>query len=94
MDDAINIGQAIRQFLQKSNIKGDMQVLRLQPIWEDIMGVTCAKYTSKLEIFQKKLIVHTKEAALRQEIVYAKEKIIERINEAFGEKVINEVVVR
>ncbi len=94
MDGAVSLGQAIRQFLQKSKLKNEMYSVELPHIWEQIMGKTSARYTSKLEIFQQKLIVHTTEAALKQEIVYSKTIIIARINEAFNEQLINEVVVR
>lgn len=93
-DNVFSLGEAIKLFMRKSNLKSQLQTINLAKIWEDIMGTTCARYTTKLEIFQKKLIIHTTEAALKQEINYAKTKIIERINEEFGETVINDLVVR
>jgi hypothetical protein len=33
-------------------------------------------------------------APLRNELFYQKEKIIQRVNEALGEQIINEVVIR
>jgi len=89
-----SIGDAIRQFLNKSRIKGDIQALQIEDIWEQIMGKTVARYTDKLQIFGDKLIITTQVAPLKHELAYQKEKIIQRVNEALGQKVIKEVVIQ
>jgi hypothetical protein len=59
-----------------------------------MMGKTIAKYTDKIQIINHTLFIHTNVGPLRQELMYQKEKIIERVNEALGEKVIKEVVIK
>ncbi len=93
-DTELSIGQAIQLYLKKSKLKGNMQAMQLMYIWESIMGKTIAKYTTKLEILERKLIIHTSIAPLKQELNYQKEKIIERVNEALHEELINEVVIK
>lgn len=58
------------------------------------MGKTVARYTDKIQIHGQTLYVNTAVAALRQELLYQKENIIKRVNEALGERVIQEVVIR
>ena len=41
---------ALKQFLDKSRIKGDIQAMQISDVWEDIMGKTVARYTDKLQI--------------------------------------------
>ncbi len=89
-----SIGQAIQQFLNKSRIKGDIQAMQIDEVWEKIMGKTVARYTDKLQIFGDKLVVTTQVAPLKQELVYQKEKIIQRVNEALGQKIIREVIIQ
>ncbi|HTD93270.1 MAG TPA: DUF721 domain-containing protein [Chitinophagaceae bacterium] len=89
-----SLGEAIQQFLNKSRIKGDIQALQIEDVWEQIMGKTIARYTDKLQIFGGKLIITTQVAPLKQELSYQKEKIIQRVNEALGQKVITEVVIQ
>ncbi len=84
----------MQQFLNKSRIKGDIQALQIDEVWEKIMGKTVARYTDKLQIFGDKLIITTNVAPLKQELKYQKEKIIQRVNEALGQRVINEVVIQ
>lgn len=71
-----------------------MQALQISDVWEQIMGATIAKYTESIQISNKTLFITTSVAPLRNELVYQKEKIIQRVNEALGEQVINEVVIR
>ena len=89
-----SISDAIQQFLDKSRLKGEIQALQIEEAWEQIMGKTVAKYTDKLQIIGDKLIITTNVAPLKNELIYQKEKIKQRVNEAVGQKVVNEVIIQ
>ena len=88
-----SISDAIQQFLNQSRLKGDIQVMQIQDAWEQIMGKTISKYTEKIQIHGHTLYITTTVAPLKQELLYQKEKIKQRVNEALGENVIKEVVI-
>jgi Dna[CI] antecedent, DciA len=88
------MGDAIRQFLNQSRIKGDIQALEIKELWETIMGKTIARYTDNLKIINRTLFITTHVAPLKQELIYQREKIKLRVNEALGEKLIDEVVIQ
>lgn len=88
------LGDAIRQFLAQSRIKGGIQALQIEEVWEQIMGKTVARYTDKIRIVNKTLYISTSVAPLRQELLFQKEKIKQRVNEALGGNEIVEVVVQ
>ena len=90
----ISLQDAINQFLQKSRLKNGIQALRIEDVWEEVMGKTVAKYTDKIQIINATLFITTNVAPLKNELLYQKEKIIERVNEALGEKTIKEVVIK
>ncbi|MEO7984670.1 MAG: DUF721 domain-containing protein [Bacteroidota bacterium] len=89
-----SIGDAMKNFLEGSRIKGGIQALQIEDVWEQIMGKTVARYTDKLQIFGDKLIITTAVAPLKNELKYQKEKIILRVNEALGKNVIKEVEIK
>jgi predicted nucleic acid-binding Zn ribbon protein len=89
-----SLGDAIQQFLQSSRIKGDIQALQIEEIWEKIMGKTIAKYTHQIRIINKTLFITTNVAPLKQELQYQKEQIKKRVNEALGSNDIQEVVIQ
>jgi len=88
------MSDAIKQFLQQSRIKGDIQALQIEDVWEKVMGKTIARYTDDLKVINRTLFITTNVAPLKQELIYQKEKIKLRVNEALGEKVIDEVVIQ
>lgn len=88
-----SLSDAIQEFLNKSRLKGDIQALQIEDVWEEIMGKTVARYTEKLQLYGDKLIVTTSVAPLKQELAYQKEKIIQRINDAMGNLVVREVII-
>ncbi len=59
-----SIGDAMKKFLESSRIKGGIQALQIEDVWEDIMGKTIARYTDKLQIIGDKLIITTNVAPL------------------------------
>ena len=89
-----SMSDAIQQFLKQSRLKGSIQALQIEDVWEQIMGKTIAKYTDKIQIIQHTLFISSTVAPLKNELMYQKDKIIERVNDALGEKVINEVVIK
>lgn len=88
------IGDAIKQFLNQSRIKGEIQALQIEDVWEKVMGKTIARYTDNLKVINKTLFITTHVAPLKQELLYQKEKIKLRVNEALGENVITEIVIQ
>lgn len=89
-----SIGDAIKVFLAQSKLKGSIQALQIESEWENIMGKTIARYTDNLKVINKTLFITTNVAPLKQELIYQKEKIKLRVNEALGEKVIEEIVIQ
>ena len=89
-----SMGDAIQQFLKSSRIKGDIQAMQIETVWENLMGKTVARYTDNIKIVHKTLYITTSVAPLKQELQYQKEKIKLRVNEALGHNDILEVVIQ
>ena len=88
------IGDAIKQFLNQSHLKGSIQALQINEVWESIMGKTIARYTNEIKVINRTLFITTNVAPLKQELNFQKEKIKLRVNEALGEKVIDNIVIQ
>ncbi len=86
--------EAMEQFLKSSRMKNGIQALRIEELWGEIMGKTISKYTEKIQIIGTTLYITTSVAPLKDELLYQKVKIIERVNEALGESTIKEVIIK
>lgn len=89
-----SLGDALKSFLNKSRLKGSIQALQIEDVWEQLMGKTISKYTDKIQINGNVLYISTNMAPLKQELLYQKDKIKQRVNEALGENLIKDVVIK
>jgi predicted nucleic acid-binding Zn ribbon protein len=89
-----SLGEALKEFLNSSKLKSSVQALRIEEVWEQIMGKTISKYTERIEIRGQTLFIHTSVAPLKQELGFQKERIIQLVNDALGEKLIREVIIQ
>jgi len=94
MASELKLGDALKQFVNKSTLKNGLRSVQIESIWEEVMGKTIAKYTEKVQLVNQTLFIQTSVGPLKQELQYQKSKIIERINEALKEHVIKEVVIK
>lgn len=89
-----SLGDALKSFLKNSRLNGSLQALQIEDVWEKLMGKTIAKYTDKIQIHGNTLFITTSMAPLKQELLFQKETILKRVNEALGENVVKEVVIK
>ncbi|MFZ9660664.1 MAG: DUF721 domain-containing protein [Chitinophagaceae bacterium] len=89
-----SLGQALKQYLRQSKLKGNIQSFQILDVWEKIMGATISKYTESIQIINQTLFISTSVAPLKNELLFQKEKIIQLVNEELGENIIKDVVIR
>jgi predicted nucleic acid-binding Zn ribbon protein len=89
-----SIGEALNLLLEKSHWKPKVNELRMRQEWEAIVGKTIAKYTRSMALNGKRLTIYTDVAPLKQELLVGKEQLAANINEYFGEKVVEEIIVK
>jgi hypothetical protein len=90
----ISLQDAMQQFLKNSKFKTYIQAIQIEELWETMMGKTVAKYTDKIQIIGTTLFITTTVAPLKNELLYQKDVILQRVNDALGEKTIKEVVIK
>jgi hypothetical protein len=88
------IGQALEAFLRQNRMKSTIMSFQIQDVWEEIMGKTIANYTDKIQIINQTLFISTSVAPLKNELLFQKEAIIQRVNEKLGANAIKEVVIQ
>lgn len=92
--DALNLGDAISQYLKFFKIEEKFNQTALLAKWEEIMGKTIASRTEQIFINKKTLYLRITSAALKNELTINKQKIIDLINKEIGDGVIVDVKIR
>ena len=92
-NDAEPIGKLIQQFLRQESLESPLNEQRLLDAWPQILG-PAANYTSNLYIRNQTLYVHLTSAALRQELMMGREKLVRALNQTVGATVITNIIFR
>ncbi len=85
------LGELIDKMLELYKLKGKMRETDLVASWETMMGRTIAKHTTKIYMKEGVLHVHLDSSTLRQELGYARSRMIELVNRHLGSGTITDV---
>jgi len=91
--NAMHIGQAIQQLLNRYHIKSKFDEANLLSSWERLVGKPVAKRTKKLYIRNKVLFVQLESAALKNDLAIHKSHVIEVLRKEFGDDVVKDMVI-
>lgn len=93
-NDAEPIGKLIQQYLRQESLESPLNEQRLLDAWPQLLGPTIASYTGELYIKNQTLFVHLTSAALRQELMMARERLVRSLNQRVGATVITNIIFR
>ncbi|MDR1370852.1 MAG: DUF721 domain-containing protein [Dysgonamonadaceae bacterium] len=89
------IKEAIDLFLEENlTLTDKLAELRLINSWGKILGILAERYTTNIYIHKKILYVGLSSAALKNELMMCREKLISQLNEEAGKEVIIDIVFK
>jgi len=86
--------EVLQEILKSYRLEDHLEETALIGSWEKVTGKMISSHTSNLFISNKVLYVTVDSAALRQELLYRKEKLLELLNKPAGKEVIRDIVFR
>ncbi|HAJ99831.1 MAG TPA: DUF721 domain-containing protein [Bacteroidales bacterium] len=89
-----SIGEIMKTVLKNLNIEDKVLESTLNDLWEKEMGVTIARYTTKLTFKNGNLTVFLSSPVLKQELSYSKEKILAMLNKSLGHNLITGLTIK
>jgi predicted nucleic acid-binding Zn ribbon protein len=87
------LGNLLREFLRTYGLEDRVNESKVFHAWNTLFGQLVARHTKSLKIKDKVLYVRIDSSALRNELLFAREKIITAINNEVGANVINDLVI-
>jgi predicted nucleic acid-binding Zn ribbon protein len=84
---------AIEEFLDKFHLRDKLNQAKVIQSWEKVVGEMVARNTSQLHIRNKVLYVKVNSSALRNELLFARTKIMNALNKEAGGTVIEEIIL-
>ena len=89
-----SIAEAIRAYLKESRLEKPLKERQLVQSWETLLGKSVARATSKIYLSQGRLYVHLNSSVVKNELFMLQDDIIRKLNEAAGEVLVKEIVLR
>ena len=81
----------IGRFLKKNGLEKGVNQNKALLIWKEIVGKTIADNTNPEKVEHGILTVKTKNSSWRQELLFKKQEIIEKLNKSLGDNTIKEI---
>ena len=90
-----SIGEVLKQYFEENTfLKRKVAESRVVTGWSKMLGAGLASYITNVYLRRDVLYVHLNSAALRQELMMAKERLMKNLNEHAGMHVVNDIVFR
>ena len=86
--------EAIDQLLKAYGLGPRLDEISLLKSWDEVCGPMIAKHTKDLYFKSGTLYVVLDSAPLRQELTYAKSKLIEKLNQSVGKNMVSSLVFK
>jgi len=87
------INEVLKQMVDSYRLKPKLNQTKVQEAWGRLMGPSISRYTKKISLRKNKLYITIDSAALKNELMYSREKIKKILNEELGEAYIEDVIV-
>ena len=92
--DIKRIDSLLDQYVKAHGLEKGLAEYRLLRSWNNLLGVSIAKKTRNMYIRNRTLFVVLYSSVVRNELDMMKDALLERLNEAAGMKVIDDIVLK
>ena len=93
-NNEVHLGDAIQSAMKEWRLDEKLNENLVQTHWHDIMGKTIAKYTIEVRLFKQILTIKCSVAPLKQELLYNKSQIIEKVNTYLKTKAVKDLIIQ
>lgn len=90
----IKVGDAIQEFLKQEKIDIRLSRFAVKNSWSEIAGKLVANNTLDISFHEEKLFLTLSSAALKQELEFNKQQLIDNINKFCGMRLICEIILK
>lgn len=84
----------LRAYVKAKGWNRNMVEGNIKNNWKQIMGPTIAAKTSNIYLKENTVFIYLNSSVLRNELMMMQDQIVERLNEAIGEELVQQVVLR
>ena len=90
----IKLGDAINQIFKQENLDVKMSQFTIKKNWKDIAGDAISVNTTEIYFNNKIIFVTLKSAALKHELSFRKEQLLNNINKYCGYTLVDQIIIK
>ena len=90
----IKLGDAINQLFKQEKLDVKISQFSVKNSWKDIVGEVIANNTTEVSFNNSTVFVGMNSAALKHELSFRKEEIVNSINKFCGYKLVDTIVIK
>lgn len=90
----IKLGDAISQLFKQEKLDVKISQFAVKTSWKEIVGEVVARNTSEISFNNQTIFVGFSSAAIKHEVSFQKETIIQNINKFCGYKLVDTIVIK
>lgn len=91
--DPLRIDEIIDRTLNDNNINTAFNEQKLCYLWQEVVGATINRYTTRRYVDSGTLHVYLSSAPLKNELQFHRQQLIKALNNAAGVEVINNIII-
>jgi predicted nucleic acid-binding Zn ribbon protein len=88
-----SLKEVMEELIRAYRLTGKLNELKVISSWNKITGPVISKHTRKIKMRDGKLFVTIDSAALRSELHYSRQKLVDLLNEEVGAVVVRDVIL-
>jgi len=89
--ELVPLGSVLPNLLKSIRTGSDAQLVEVWELWDDVVGETIAKNARPAAFKGKLLLVEVSSSTWMHQLQFLKADIIEKINDAFGKEMVDEI---
>ncbi len=78
--------------LKRHRLEGKLSETRIRSSWSALVGPHIDKYTERVTLRGSQLTVYLRSSVLRNELAFAREKLVAGINEDLGKDLVSDIL--
>lgn len=88
------LGEVVRELIGHLRLEDKLKEVQMVASWESVVGQLIASHTTHVRIHKRVLYVEVDSAALRNELMYSREKLRKALNIKAKDNLIDEIIVK
>ena len=89
-----SLKEVINDLLKEYRLSDKLKELKIIESWPKIVGKIIAKHSTGIYLRDKKLYITLDNAAIREELLFARTKLLKSINKLVGENYVEEIILK